>query len=88
MFEMLAKQYEVAKLDENKAPGIIQILDAAVAPDHKSSPHRTVIVVLSAMIAFLMTALWFALGELFGCKYGESRRAEQLRAICSALQGW
>lgn len=43
MFELLAKQYEAAKLDEAKQAAIIQVVDRAIPPDIKSWPHRGII---------------------------------------------
>ena len=45
VFELLAKEFEVAKLDEAREGSIIQVVDAAVPPDKRSSPHRTLIVI-------------------------------------------
>jgi tyrosine-protein kinase Etk/Wzc len=59
-FELLAKQYELAKIDEAKDSAVIQVMDKAVEPDRKSRPHRTMIVVLTA-IASLLAALFCAL---------------------------
>ena len=50
--ELIAKQFEIAKLDEARQGAIVQVVDVAVAPDKKSSPHRTVIVALMTLIAF------------------------------------
>jgi uncharacterized protein involved in exopolysaccharide biosynthesis len=55
--ELLAKQFEVAKLDEAHQ-GVIQISDIAIPPDKKSSPHRALIVVLMTLIAFAIADLW------------------------------
>ncbi|WP_075792949.1 GumC family protein [Massilia putida] len=51
IFEVLAKQFEIAKLDEAKDRGVLQILDKAVEPDRKSKPKRTIMVFLGALIA-------------------------------------
>jgi tyrosine-protein kinase Etk/Wzc len=40
LFDLLSKQYEAARIDEAKAAPIIQVIDRAVPPDAKSSPHR------------------------------------------------
>jgi len=42
VFELLAKEFEVAKLDEAREGSIVQVVDAAVVPDRKASPHRRV----------------------------------------------
>jgi uncharacterized protein involved in exopolysaccharide biosynthesis len=42
--EAVAKQLEMAKLDEARGGAFIQVVDAAVAPEKKSRPHRGFIV--------------------------------------------
>jgi uncharacterized protein involved in exopolysaccharide biosynthesis len=54
LYELLAKQYEVARLDEAKDPSIIQVLDPAVEPERKFKPRRAVIVMLSTVVAFFL----------------------------------
>ncbi|KMN83062.1 hypothetical protein JW897_01735 [Chromobacterium alkanivorans] len=43
IFELLAKQYELARIDEAKDSSQIQILDSAVVPELKSKPVRSLI---------------------------------------------
>lgn len=62
LYELLAKQYEVARLDEAKDPSIIQILDHPVEPERKSKPHRSLIVMLAGVVAFLGSC-FYALGR-------------------------
>lgn len=61
IFEILAKQLEMAKLDEAKEGALIQVVTPAVAPDHKSSPHRLLIIVGSVIAGFFLGIL-IALG--------------------------
>lgn len=64
LFELIAKQYEIAKSQEAADSGLIQPLDRAVAPDKKSKPHRMLIVlvtgalsgILGILLAFVMEA--------------------------------
>ena len=51
VFEFLAKEFEVAKLDEAREGAIIQVVDAAVVPDKKSSPRR-ILLSSAATISF------------------------------------
>lgn len=63
IFEVLARQFELAKLDEAKEGAIFQVVDPAIVPDKKSWPKRTLIVVCSAFLGFLIgifVALWRA----------------------------
>jgi tyrosine-protein kinase Etk/Wzc len=58
VYELLLKGLEVAKLDEAKEGEIVQVVDVAVPPDRKSSPHRTIIVLASAVLAFFFAVFW------------------------------
>jgi tyrosine-protein kinase Etk/Wzc len=54
IFEILARQFEVAKLDEAKEGSIVQVVDSAVPPDRKSSPHRGLIVIISTLLGLVL----------------------------------
>lgn len=45
IFDILAKQFELAKLDEARKGALIQVVDPAIPPDHKSSPKRALILI-------------------------------------------
>jgi uncharacterized protein involved in exopolysaccharide biosynthesis len=61
MFELLAKQYELARVDEAKDAPIIQVLDKAAPPEKKSGPKRALIVV-AATLAGLLASVLLVLG--------------------------
>ena len=44
IFEILARQFKLAKLDEAKQGALIQVVDPALVPDKKSFPKRGLIV--------------------------------------------
>jgi capsule polysaccharide export protein KpsE/RkpR len=56
--DLIAKQFEMAKLDEARQGSIIQVVDQAVPPDHWSGPKRTITVVASTLFAFLASCGW------------------------------
>jgi tyrosine-protein kinase Etk/Wzc len=58
VYELLIKGLEVAKLDEAKEGEIVQVVDTAVPPDKKSSPHRTIIVLFSTVLGFFFAVGW------------------------------
>jgi len=63
MFNGLARQLELARLDEAKEGALVQVVDPAITPDKKSWPKRTIIVVCSTLLGFLIgifIALWQA----------------------------
>jgi uncharacterized protein involved in exopolysaccharide biosynthesis len=60
IFDILARQFEVAKLDEAKQGALIQVVDPAVPPDNRSFPKRGLIVI-AATIAGLLVGVFFVL---------------------------
>jgi tyrosine-protein kinase Etk/Wzc len=56
MFELLAKQYEAARLDEAKTAAVIQVLDPAIEPDRRSSPRRALIIIVATLSGFFGSA--------------------------------
>lgn len=53
LFQMLARQYEAAGLDEAHGSPLLQILDAASYPDTKSSPKRMLMMLGGLIFGFL-----------------------------------
>jgi len=58
VYELLAKEFEIAKLDEAREGSIIQVVDAAVVPDKKSFPPRLLIIIGVMMLSFFVAAFW------------------------------
>ncbi len=50
LYRFFAQQYEQAKIQESKDTPTIQILDAAVAPEKRNSPMRTLIVLIASFL--------------------------------------
>jgi len=63
IFELLAKEFEIAKLDEAREGSIIQVVDAAVPPDKKSFPPRTLIVIVATILGFFFALFWVYVRE-------------------------
>ena len=51
LFELLAKQYEIARVDESREGAVIQIVDAAQPPEWKTKPKRALIAVIATLAA-------------------------------------
>jgi uncharacterized protein involved in exopolysaccharide biosynthesis len=58
LYELLAKQFELAKIDEAKDSAVVQVMDKAIEPDRKSKPVRSLIVLFSALAALFAGVLW------------------------------
>jgi tyrosine-protein kinase Etk/Wzc len=57
LFELMSKQYEIAKLDEAKDGANIQVLDSAIAPERKAKPKRAILILLALFAGFFLAIL-------------------------------
>lgn len=62
VYELLTKQYEVAKIQEARENPSVQVLDQPVMPQKKSYPHRFWIMLAGLIISFMGVTAW-TLGE-------------------------
>jgi len=74
LYELIAKQYEAARLDEASDAPLIQTLDEAVVPEKKALPHRTLIIVITFVTGFFLAIAWVLLKQFF---IALNRQAEQ-----------
>ncbi len=49
MFELFAKQFELAKVDESREGAVIQVLDVAEPPERKAKPKKAMISIIAAL---------------------------------------
>lgn len=84
VFEILVKQFEMAKLDEAKDAPLIQVLDKATVPEKKSKPKRSLIVVLATLAAFFIAVIWVFIREItrrVENQPGQAARVQELRRV-------
>lgn len=55
LYELLLKQYELAKLDEARDAAIIQVVDKAIPPDKRAKPKRALMVAIATFIGFFLS---------------------------------
>ena len=58
IFDLLARQYEIAKVDEARQGATVQVVDSAIVPDRRSSPKRTLIVLGAAVFGLFLGVVW------------------------------
>jgi uncharacterized protein involved in exopolysaccharide biosynthesis len=86
VFELLAKAFEAAKLDEAREGAIIQVVDAAVPPDRKSSPHRLLIVTAMTTLAWVVAIFWVLLRDGLTRTFDLPENRQRLNAIRQCWQ--
>ena len=74
IFEILARQFEIAQLDKAREGAMVQVVDPAVPPDRRSFPKR-------GLITLIATVAGFFLGVVAAfCQAGWSRLKEDPEA--------
>ncbi len=56
LFELFARQYELARVDEAREGALIQVIDVAQPPERKSSPRRARVALMTTVGAGLLLA--------------------------------
>jgi capsule polysaccharide export protein KpsE/RkpR len=69
LFELFARQYELARADESREGALIQVVDVSQPPEKKSKPKRA----LTAIAASLATALVLAIVIVVRHSWGQRR---------------
>ena len=80
LFDLLARQYEAARIDEAKAAPVIQIIDPALPPDRKSAPFRALWAIVGCALGFLLSTAW-----VFGTHIYHRLEADEAQARRLAL---
>ena len=78
IYELLARQFELAKIDEARDSAVVQVMDKAIVPDRRSKPFRSLIVVVSAIAAFFAAILWAFVRESMARAKSDPKKASRL----------
>jgi uncharacterized protein involved in exopolysaccharide biosynthesis len=57
LYELLLKQYELAKLDEARDAALIQVIDRAIPPEKKVKPKIVSIVFIAGIVSFVISVV-------------------------------
>lgn len=63
LFEIMAKQYEMARADEARQGVALQVVDVATPPERKSKPNRSIITASAGLAGLLLAGLWVIFGS-------------------------
>jgi tyrosine-protein kinase Etk/Wzc len=81
LFELMAKQYEIARIDEAREGALIQIVDRALQPEWKSKPKRALIAIITTLAVGFLLLLWVFVRSAFANAAKESNTAHKLARI-------
>jgi uncharacterized protein involved in exopolysaccharide biosynthesis len=88
LFELIAKQFEIAKAQEAAEGGLIQALDRAVAPDRKSKPYRSLIVLVTLIFTGLVGLIGAFLLEARDRAKGDPNQSKLFEELLRHLPRW
>lgn len=87
LFEQLARQFEVARVDESKEGALIQVIDSASAPELKSRPRRGLIAAGVAVGAAVLLLLFVVVRNLWTQAAAAPGGEQRVNAVRHALRG-
>jgi tyrosine-protein kinase Etk/Wzc len=86
LYELLARQYEIAKMDEAKDSTIIQVLDKAVEPDRRTRPKRTQNVIVATLISGVFAVVAAFVLEAFAHARRDPEQVRRFRTLVGYLR--
>jgi uncharacterized protein involved in exopolysaccharide biosynthesis len=84
LFELFAKQYEIAKVDESREGAVIQVVDVAQPPELKSKPKKAMIAMVAALATGFLLLLYVFVRHALQGAAGDAETAEKLVALRGA----
>lgn len=85
LFELFARQYELARVDESREGALIQVVDVAVPPEMKSKPARKVIAVGATMVALLLLGMFILVRHAWRQTAADPQSAEKVARLRAAF---
>ena len=86
LFELFARQFEMAKLDESREGATIQVIDTATAPEFKSKPKKAMIAVVATLATGFLLLLWVFVRQSLKNASQDTESAQKLAGIRVAFR--
>jgi uncharacterized protein involved in exopolysaccharide biosynthesis len=78
LFDMIARQYETARLDESREAPVLQIVDRAIVPDRKSGPKRALLTIGGFVVGGFLAMIWVLVKYAIARAKQDATRAARL----------
>jgi uncharacterized protein involved in exopolysaccharide biosynthesis len=86
LFELFARQFEMAKLDESREGATIQVIDPATAPELMAKPKKALIAVLATLATGFLLLLWVFVRQALSNAAQDTESAQKLAGIRVAFR--
>jgi len=87
LFELMARQYELARIDESREGLLIQVVDVAKPPQRRSKPQRSLVAVLATLISGVILVFGVFLRQGWRNAENNPETAEKIARIRRSF-GW
>jgi uncharacterized protein involved in exopolysaccharide biosynthesis len=81
LFELFAKQFEMAKVDESREGAVIQVLDAAQPPEKKSKPKKALIAIIATLASGFALLLFVFIRQALRNASQDGESAQKMAAL-------
>jgi len=85
LFELFAKQYQLARVDESREGAVIQVLDVAQPPERKSKPKKALLAIIATLATGFALLLWVFVRQALRNASNSPETAEKLQTLRT---GW
>lgn len=86
LFDLFAKQFELAKVDESKEGAFIQVVDFATPPEKKSKPRRMIIAIITTLASAILLLIFTLMRN--GVEKNENHQnQEKIKKIKHSIKG-
>jgi tyrosine-protein kinase Etk/Wzc len=86
LFDLLARQYEAARMDEAKSAPVIQVVDPALVPDRKSAPFRALWALTGAALGFFLAIGWVLASHIYQRMAADEEQGRRLAVLRQELK--
>jgi uncharacterized protein involved in exopolysaccharide biosynthesis len=81
LFELFSKQFELAKVDEAREGALIQVLDAAQAPERKAKPKKAMIAIIATLASGFALLLFVFVRQALSNAGKDSESAKKMSQL-------
>ena len=85
LFDLFARQYELARVDESREGGLIQVIDKAQAPEKKSHPKRANIAVVATLVTAVLLFAFLLMRQSWRRLARDPANAEEVGRLRAAF---
>ncbi len=85
LFDLFARQYELARVDESREGALIQVIDPATPAEWKSSPKRALISIVAALCTLVALVVYVLSRDALRKVAANPRTAAQLAELRAAF---